>query len=333
MPTETFPTQAVIDWLKGLALPEIDRLELDHLLVDLERIQARRAQLEVVLARRCEESQTAKQLRSTPGVGRVQRFPRARSFGQLLGAHSWLPQQRRVGAAAGADHQGRQRHGPLAAGPADLQRDAEGRGITSVVQADQAPAGRGRRPCGGDAEARHDLLAHGLPRENLRRVPLAIDRLKDGHASSDNSPNSRNTITRIHRRSFDPACPRQAEIPPVRVNSCCIVDAAAPADAHERVDWSGPFSEEFAQDRYASAAPRRSRSRPTRGAPCEGMCRERSQPPRTIATPRSDEDPGELSNQPDSEDRSDRRVRRPPAVRPHTGRCRDSFRNDATSAT
>lgn len=97
MPTKTFPTLSAIAWLKGLVLPEIDRLELDHLLVDLERLQARKDQFEVVLARRCEESQTAKLLKSTPGVGRfmavalasrigrVQRFPRARSLANYWG--------------------------------------------------------------------------------------------------------------------------------------------------------------------------------------------------------------------------------------------------------
>jgi hypothetical protein len=37
MPTKTFPTVAAIAWLKGLVLPEIDRLEMNHLLTDLEQ--------------------------------------------------------------------------------------------------------------------------------------------------------------------------------------------------------------------------------------------------------------------------------------------------------
>ena len=41
MPTKTFPTQAAIAWLKKLVLPEIDRLEMDHLLADLEHVQQR----------------------------------------------------------------------------------------------------------------------------------------------------------------------------------------------------------------------------------------------------------------------------------------------------
>src|SRR5260370_59902 len=39
MPTKTFPTVAAIAWLKGLVLPEIDRLEMNQLLADLEQVQ------------------------------------------------------------------------------------------------------------------------------------------------------------------------------------------------------------------------------------------------------------------------------------------------------
>ena len=97
MPTKTFPTRTAIAWLERLALPEIDRLELDHLLVDLEHVQGRMAKLEVVLAGRCEGSETARLLATTPGVGqftaislacrigRVERFPRARSLANYWG--------------------------------------------------------------------------------------------------------------------------------------------------------------------------------------------------------------------------------------------------------
>jgi transposase len=97
MPTKTFPTRMAIAWLKGLALPEIERLELDHLLVEIERIQGWMAKLEMVLVRRCDSSETALLLATTPGVGRftatalacrigrVQRFPRARSLANYWG--------------------------------------------------------------------------------------------------------------------------------------------------------------------------------------------------------------------------------------------------------
>src|SRR6185369_14458978 len=41
MPTKRFPTKAAIAWLKPLALPLIDRLEMNHLLTDVERVQQR----------------------------------------------------------------------------------------------------------------------------------------------------------------------------------------------------------------------------------------------------------------------------------------------------
>ncbi len=148
MPTKTFPTRMAIAWLKGLVFPEIDRLELDHLLADLEHVQGRMMQLEQVLSRRCDSSETAMLLATTPGVGRFTATARSLSHrsrralpacakpGQLLGAHPRLPQQRRVRPAAGPDHQGRQRHGPLAAGPIGLQSVAQGSGVARMVQAD-----------------------------------------------------------------------------------------------------------------------------------------------------------------------------------------------------
>src|SRR5262245_57306167 len=53
MPTKKFPTKSGITWLKQVALPEIDRLEMNHLLADLEQVQGRRQELEQVIARRC----------------------------------------------------------------------------------------------------------------------------------------------------------------------------------------------------------------------------------------------------------------------------------------
>src|SRR5262249_10786416 len=92
MPTKKFPTKAGIAWLKQVALPEIDRLEMNHLLADLERVQERRKELEQVIAQRCGVSEEAVLLSSMPGVsyftavslacrvGRVERFPRAQSL-------------------------------------------------------------------------------------------------------------------------------------------------------------------------------------------------------------------------------------------------------------
>jgi transposase len=46
MPTKRFPTLAAIAWLKKVVLPAIDRLEMDQLLTDLERVQHRLKELE-----------------------------------------------------------------------------------------------------------------------------------------------------------------------------------------------------------------------------------------------------------------------------------------------
>ena len=97
MPTKKFPTKAGIAWLKQCALPEIDRLEMNHLLTDLEQVPQRRKELEQVMAQRCGVSEEAVLLSSIPGVGyftaialacrvgRVKRFPRAHSLANYWG--------------------------------------------------------------------------------------------------------------------------------------------------------------------------------------------------------------------------------------------------------
>src|SRR5262249_51204881 len=97
MPTKKFPTKSGIAWLKQGALPEIDRLEMNHLLADLELVQGRRKELEQVIAQRCGVSAEAVLLASMPGVsyftavalacrvGRVERFPRAHSLANYWG--------------------------------------------------------------------------------------------------------------------------------------------------------------------------------------------------------------------------------------------------------
>jgi transposase len=97
MPTKRLPTLAAIAWLKQLALPEIDRLEMNHLLADIEQVKQRVKELERVIARRCGASAEAVLLSSMPGVsyftatslacrvGRVERFPQARSLANYWG--------------------------------------------------------------------------------------------------------------------------------------------------------------------------------------------------------------------------------------------------------
>jgi transposase len=98
LPTKTFPTVAAITWLKGLALPEVDRLEMDHLLADLEQAEKRLKDLEQVIARRSAANKDVAVLSSMPGVGRgftalslvcrvgrVERFPRSASLANYWG--------------------------------------------------------------------------------------------------------------------------------------------------------------------------------------------------------------------------------------------------------
>jgi transposase len=97
MPTKTFPTIAAVNWLKKLSLPAIDRLEMDHLLTDLEHIQQRVKELEKMIDKRCDNSPEAVLLTSMPGagrftalalacrVGRVERFPRSHSLANFWG--------------------------------------------------------------------------------------------------------------------------------------------------------------------------------------------------------------------------------------------------------
>ena len=148
MPTKRFPTLSAMAWLRTLQLPEIDRLEMDHLLADLEHVQQRLQDLENVIRERG--------LSSGPG-GAVPPFPQP---GQLLGTHTRLSEQRGEDAATGEHHQSRQQHGAVVAGAAVGQGPAERRSDAGVVQADQTPAGSEDRPCGRDAKAGHDHLAY-----------------------------------------------------------------------------------------------------------------------------------------------------------------------------
>jgi transposase len=97
MPTKRFPTLAAVAWLEKLVLPEIDRLEMDHLLADLKQVQKRIEDLEKVIAERCGNSDDAVLLATIPGVaaftatslacriGRIERFPRSHSLANYWG--------------------------------------------------------------------------------------------------------------------------------------------------------------------------------------------------------------------------------------------------------
>src|SRR6478672_7384419 len=98
MPTKTFPTVAAVAWLKQIVLPEIDRLEINHLLSDLEHVQRRLKELEKVIAQSSAAKREVALLSSIPGtrrgftamslacrIGRVERFPSAHSLANYWG--------------------------------------------------------------------------------------------------------------------------------------------------------------------------------------------------------------------------------------------------------
>jgi transposase len=98
MPTKTFPTVAAVTWLKELVLPEMDRMEMNHLLIDLEQVEKRLEELEQVIAQRSATSKEVRILSSMPGmggrftalslacrVGRIERFRRAHSLANYWG--------------------------------------------------------------------------------------------------------------------------------------------------------------------------------------------------------------------------------------------------------
>jgi transposase len=131
LPTKRLPTLSAIAWLKQVVLPEIDRLEMKQLLADLEHVQQHRKELEAMIAQRSAASKEAAIIATMPGVkpfyrhviGLPCRPCRALSAstqpGQLLGAHAWLPQQRRKQSTPWKHHQGWQRHGQMATGSVD----------------------------------------------------------------------------------------------------------------------------------------------------------------------------------------------------------------------
>ena len=97
MPTKIFPTQKAIAWLKKLSLPKMDRMEMNFLLVDLERIDQRIDELQDAIVERCAARKEAMLLTSMPGVshftatalacrvGDVKRFPRSNSLANYWG--------------------------------------------------------------------------------------------------------------------------------------------------------------------------------------------------------------------------------------------------------
>lgn len=96
-PTKNFDTVRVRKWLKTLELPEIDRLEVDHLLAQWALGDQQMEQLDAKIAERAAEHTSAALLRTCKGlgaygalglaarIGDVRRFPRPRSLANYFG--------------------------------------------------------------------------------------------------------------------------------------------------------------------------------------------------------------------------------------------------------
>lgn len=96
-PTRTFQTVSVRRWLAELELPEIDRLEMDHLLAQWRLWDEQIEQLEERIGQRFRQHKSARILTTAPGcgtytalaiaarIGPVRRFPSPRSLANYFG--------------------------------------------------------------------------------------------------------------------------------------------------------------------------------------------------------------------------------------------------------
>ena len=96
-PTKGVKTQAARQWLTGLRLGAIDRLELDHLLAQWELLDKQLEELEVKLTERQAENAAAVLISTIPGagaygslalacrIGSIERFPHADSLAKYWG--------------------------------------------------------------------------------------------------------------------------------------------------------------------------------------------------------------------------------------------------------
>jgi transposase len=96
-PTKTIRTKAARGWLKNLALPELDRFEMDHALEQWELLDRQVAQTEQRIRRRVEQNADAQRIATIYGsagysglavaasIGTIDRFPRPRSLANYWG--------------------------------------------------------------------------------------------------------------------------------------------------------------------------------------------------------------------------------------------------------
>jgi transposase len=96
-PTKTFETKKVRKWLREVALPTVERLEMNHLLTQWDLWDQQIEELEKVIVERFQKNATAQILATAPGVsaysglalaariGPIENFPRPRSLANYWG--------------------------------------------------------------------------------------------------------------------------------------------------------------------------------------------------------------------------------------------------------
>ncbi len=96
-PTKTFETKKVRKWLREVALSAVERLEMNHLLVQWDLWDQQIEELEKVIGKRFQNNATAQLLATAPGVsaysglalaariGPIENFPRPRSLANYWG--------------------------------------------------------------------------------------------------------------------------------------------------------------------------------------------------------------------------------------------------------
>ena len=194
-PTKGLKTKAARAWLAQLELPVTDRLEMDLLLDQwvLWDRQCEQLDQQVKLQQRQHAGGVAvgqrarlrglQQFGSGLPSGRHPPFCRPAKPGQLLGPNARLPQLGRGPPALGLDHQARQRHRPVRAGPISAARAEARREDASLVQADQEPPRLEDCPRGRDAPANDDLLAHAATRSALS-IARAVSATSQGRSAT-----------------------------------------------------------------------------------------------------------------------------------------------------
>ncbi len=82
-PTKTFQTKKVDGWLRELELPEIDRLEMDHLLAQWELWEQQIEQLQERIEQRYQQNESAFRLSTVPGMGAYSALAIASRIGSI----------------------------------------------------------------------------------------------------------------------------------------------------------------------------------------------------------------------------------------------------------